>query len=125
MGECENCGVPDYWEFYGYLSRFCFNCRWDKQPERKDLPDSPFKQYELRIKPVTKESLEKIINIFNQLIEPIQKNQYASKQDIIDRWYEFCSEVSEQHDLDIIGIKYYELEKPYPSKKKKNHEQKG
>lgn len=113
MSECENCGVQEHWEMYGYLNRFCFNCKWDKQPERKDLPDGDFKQYFPSIEPVTKETLENIINIFNHILEKSRNNEYSSKQDIIDNWYELCSEIAEHHDLDIPEIKYYEMKKPY------------
>ena len=100
---CENCG-----EQFCYLNRYCSNCSWDRDPEREP-PEEPF-DTEPVIDEVTKETLERFINIVDQKLEQISKDNYKTKQHLIDEWHEFCSYQAERYDLET-RTKYYELAK--------------
>jgi len=99
---CENCGEETL-----YLNRFCENCKWDKQPERKDKPNK-FRD-EMIIDEITKEEAGRMIYTLDILIDRMVKNEYQTKKHLQDEFRKKCSYLAERFDLET-GIKYWEIE---------------
>jgi len=102
MVKYDNCGYNSC-----YLNRFCENCRWDKQPKRKDLPNTPFEIYPI-IDKITKKNCGDIIYTLDKLIDTIVKNEYMTKKHLQDEFRKKCSYLAERFDLET-GLKYWEL----------------